>query len=95
MPTQSLCLQDSSQCKTWSGQGGGAEGSMQSATDVDVSTTKDADSNEEMINVQEVSVPRSKGNEFVLRHITKFQEIVKDLNSPALAGARTAGVAAY
>ena len=68
---------------------------MQSAADVDVSTSQDADSKEEMIIIQEVNVPRSKGNEFVLRHITKFQDIVRDLNSPALAGPRSAGVAAY
>ena len=67
---------------------------MQSAADVEVSVSKDADSGAELISVEEVNAPRSKGNEFILRHITKFQEIV--LNSPALAGtARTAGVAAY
>lgn len=91
----SVCVQETSQCKTWSGQGGAAEGSLQSAADVEVSTSKDADSKEEMVSIQEVNVPRSKGNEFVLRHITKFQDIVRDLNSPALAGPRTAGVAAY
>jgi len=63
---------------------------------VEVSVSKDADSGAELISVEEVNAPRSKGNEFILRHITKFQEIVRDLNSPALAGtARTAGVAAY
>ena len=68
---------------------------MQSAADVDVSTSQDTDSKEEMIIIQEVNVPRSKGNEFVLRHISKFQDIVRDLNSPVLAGPRSAGVAAY
>ena len=68
---------------------------MQSAADVDVKSSKEGDSSEEMISVQEVNVPRSKGNEFVLRHIPKFQEIVRDLNSPALAGPRSAGVTAY
>lgn len=89
-------LEGTSQCKTWSGQGDAAAGSMQSAADVEVSVSKDADSGAELISVEEVNAPRSKGNEFILRHITKFQEIVRDLNSPALTGtARTAGVAAY
>ena len=69
---------------------------MQSAADVIVSTTKDGSSSADLISVEEVNAPRSKGNEFILRHITKFQEIVRDLNSPALASStRTAGVAAY
>ena len=69
---------------------------MQSAADVVVSVSKDPSSNAELISVEEVNTPRSKSNEFILRHITKFQEIVRDLNSPALAGSsRTAGVAAY
>lgn len=90
-----VCLQRTSQCKTWNGQGDAAAGSMQSAADVVVSTTKD-DSSAELISVEEVNAPRSKSNEFILRHITKFQEIVRDLNSPVLASSsRTAGVAAY
>lgn len=88
-------LQRTSQCKTWNGQGDAAAGSMQSAADVVVSTTKDS-SNAELISVEEVNAPRSKSNEFILRHITKFQEIVRDLNSPVLtSSSRTAGVAAY
>ena len=69
---------------------------MQSAADVVVSTTKDSSSNAELISVEEVNAPRSKSNEFILRHITKFQEIVRDLNNPVLtSSSRTAGVAAY
>lgn len=91
-----MCLQRTSQCKTWNGQGDAAAGAMQSAADVVVSTTKDSNSNAELISVEEVNAPRSKSNEFILRHITKFQEIVRDLNSPALtSSSRTAGVAAY
>ena len=90
-----VCVQRTSQCKTWNGQGDAAAGSMQSAADVVVSTTKDS-SNAELISVEDVNAPRSKSNEFILRHITKFQEIVRDLNSPVLASSsRTAGVAAY
>ena len=69
---------------------------MQAAADVEVKIETDPETKAEMISIEEVNAPRSKGNEFILRHITKFQEIVRDLNSPALAGtARTAGVAAY
>lgn len=91
-----VILQGTSQCKTWNGQGDATAGTMQSAADVEVSFSTDSESTAELISVEEVNAPRSKGNEFILRHITKFQEIVRDLNSPALAGtARTAGVAAY
>ena len=92
--TTDFAVQSTSQCKTWNGQGDASAGTMQPAADVEVSISKESDSGAELISIEEVNAPRSKGNEFILRHITKFQEIVRDLNSPAL-GANSAGVAAY
>ena len=79
-------VQASSSCKTWSGQGDAAEGTMQPAIDVDFFIDTDPETAVEMVTISDVKPVRRHG-EFLARHISKFEDIIKDLNAPPPAAA--------
>ncbi|KAK9824526.1 hypothetical protein WJX72_011098 [[Myrmecia] bisecta] len=79
---QLLVLKAASFCKTWSGTGDATEGTVHAAADVDFYI----DINEagtELVHVSDTKVVRRQG-EFLARHISKFADIVRDLNTPEL-----------
>ncbi|CAL5229382.1 g12696 [Coccomyxa viridis] len=78
--SQLMLLKMTGYCTTWSGEGDAASGSRQVATEIDFHTDIDEDG-VELVTVKEVEQVRRQG-EFLGRHITKFKEIVRDLNMP-------------
>lgn len=59
---------------------------MQPAIDVDFFIDTDPESSVEMVTISDVKPVRRHG-EFLARHISKFEDIIRDLNAPAPAAA--------
>ena len=59
---------------------------MQPAIDVDFYIDTDPETSVEMVTISDVKPVRRHG-EFLARHISKFEEIIRDLNAPAPAAA--------
>ncbi len=73
-------LKKTAACVTWTG-GDLSSGTPQPCGDLDFSLEKDPATGDDMVVVVEPKVQRRNVGEFLVRHITKFEEIVRDLEA--------------
>eukprot|EP00884_Botryococcus_braunii_P016905 jgi/Botrbrau1/3899/Bobra.0183s0120.1 len=87
-----VLLKSTGYCKTWNGEGTCVEGTLEAASDIDFYVDIDPETGFEVVHVADVKMARQQGA-FLARHITKFDEIVRDLKS-TLPAATTAAARA-
>mmetsp|Transcript_19202 Transcript_19202/g.53747 ORF Transcript_19202/g.53747 Transcript_19202/m.53747 type:complete len:518 (-) Transcript_19202:405-1958(-) len=89
---QLTCLKAKSYSLQWTGGADATQGQYLSASDIDFYIDTDA-SGREMVNVSD-TVHQKQHTDFLARHISKFEEIIKDLDTPSVAalGAKPAAV---
>jgi len=80
--THMMTLKAQARQKEWAGRGDATQGEWKSCSDVDFYIDVDAATGDEMVIVVENTVAKRKGD-FLAKHITRFEEIMRELANAA------------
>eukprot|EP00798_Chlamydomonas_sp_ICE-L_P001226 gene1226-32567_t len=90
--TSLICLKNKAYNMKWNGGVDATSGTFAAASDIDFYLDIDATTGQEMVIVSEAVHTRHHAD-FLVRHIGKFEEIIRDLEAPPAAAAPAAGAA--